>query len=352
MDQFGNRFETELHHGEWKRAANYALRADGSRLDFAPWEQVEHQMQILIGHLGAMKAEHPMVRAAWLHHRFICIHPFEDGNGRVARALVLLVLLSVNYAPLVVEGKRRPHYIGALDRANEGDLAPLVRLFCELEIVALRSEFSQPLSEPVRGSAGQVAKSSAGRILELRRASERERQATADALVAEVHGRVAELLRGLAEDVAEPFREVDPSTSRFTLTSVPGEPRASWWKIQLIRAAKEANFWSNLTGGTWWVQLSLTVMDRELRYVAAIQRVGVGVDVGVRALTVFAEMPSRSEPDEDREFAAPVPLLHLSSADSVTMIAGQPADQVWPEVEALIDRTLAVAVEKFSRQLS
>jgi len=36
------------------------------------------------------------VRAAWLqHHRFTWIHPFQDGNGRVARALASLVFLKV-----------------------------------------------------------------------------------------------------------------------------------------------------------------------------------------------------------------------------------------------------------------
>ena len=33
------------------------------------------------------------VEAAWLHHRFTQIHPFEDGNGRVARALASLVFI-------------------------------------------------------------------------------------------------------------------------------------------------------------------------------------------------------------------------------------------------------------------
>lgn len=36
---------------------------------------------------------HPLIRSAWLHHSFIQIHPFEDGNGRVARAITLLVTI-------------------------------------------------------------------------------------------------------------------------------------------------------------------------------------------------------------------------------------------------------------------
>ena len=87
-----------------------------------------------------MSSVHPIVRTAWLHHRFICIHPFEDGNGRVARALVLLDLLKAEYAPLVVDRTVREGDIATLDAENLGDLRPLIRFFAELEKVALRAE--------------------------------------------------------------------------------------------------------------------------------------------------------------------------------------------------------------------
>jgi prophage maintenance system killer protein len=145
-DQFGNRVDTELQHGEWKRWPNHVRRDDGSLLQYTPPEQVQQQVEVLVDLHRTMDGTHPVVRAAWLHHRFISIHPFEDGNGRTARALVLLDLLKANYAPLVVDRTRRDEYICALDVANEGDLSRLVRLFCELEIVALRSELSSMLA--------------------------------------------------------------------------------------------------------------------------------------------------------------------------------------------------------------
>lgn len=129
-----------------------------------------------------------------------------------------------------------------------------------------------------------------------------------------------------------------------------GDPRAAWWRHQLIRAAKEANFWTNLAGGTWWTRLDLQVLDQEMQYIVAIQRVGAGV--GVMAVTVFAEMPQRAQAGEASGFVHPLPLIQLSSSDSVTLIGGQSVDDVWPETEALIDRTLAVAVYEFGRQLN
>lgn len=44
----------------------------------------------------------PEVEAAWLHHRFTQIHPFQDGNGRIARLLASLVFIKAGWFPLVV----------------------------------------------------------------------------------------------------------------------------------------------------------------------------------------------------------------------------------------------------------
>ena len=74
------------------------------------------EMERLVELHGQNAHLHPIILAAWLHHRFIRIHPFQDGNGRVARALVLLVLLRQDYAPLVVDRRRRDEYLRALAR--------------------------------------------------------------------------------------------------------------------------------------------------------------------------------------------------------------------------------------------
>jgi len=47
----------------------------------------------------------------------------------------------------------------------------------------------------------------------------------------------------------------------------------------------------------------------------------------------------------------PTPLIRLSSTDRVTMVGGQRLDQVWPEAEDPIERTLASAVDRFGREL-
>ena len=66
------------------------------------------------------------VAHAWLTH----IHPFEDGNGRLARVLANLVLASAGYPPLIVRAESdRGEYYAALAASDAGNILPLYTLF-------------------------------------------------------------------------------------------------------------------------------------------------------------------------------------------------------------------------------
>ena len=89
-DQFGNRFETALDRGGFKTLPNNPTRPDGGIHEYCPPVQVDSEIDNLVEWHGKHKAKgyHPLLVAAWLHHAFSQIHPFQDGNGRVARALL------------------------------------------------------------------------------------------------------------------------------------------------------------------------------------------------------------------------------------------------------------------------
>ena len=58
---------------------------------------------------------HPLQLAAHLHCKFEEIHPFEDGNGRVGRFLILTVLANAGYPPLIIRKTQRLSYFSALE---------------------------------------------------------------------------------------------------------------------------------------------------------------------------------------------------------------------------------------------
>lgn len=145
LDAFGHFVEIEVLRGDWKKWPNSPSYPDGRIHQYCPPEQVASEMDRLV----ALHERHlqddvsPEAEAAWLHHRFTQIHPFQDGNGRVARALATLVLLRAGRFPLVIADEQRSSYIGACEQADLGDLNPLIALFTEREIETFRQALWQ-----------------------------------------------------------------------------------------------------------------------------------------------------------------------------------------------------------------
>ncbi|MBL7132348.1 MAG: Fic family protein [Candidatus Omnitrophica bacterium] len=67
------------------------------------------------------KKNHPVVYAAKLHKEFVFIHPFVDGNGRVARLLMNVALMQTGYIIAIIPPLKRAEYISALEKAHKDD---------------------------------------------------------------------------------------------------------------------------------------------------------------------------------------------------------------------------------------
>lgn len=134
-DQFGNLFEAKLIKGKYKERPNNPRKPDGSMHQYCPPEQVDSEMERLLTlHDEHEKKGVPVeIEAAWLHHRFTQIHPYQDGNGRVARALASLLFIKAGWFPVVITRDDRARYIDALEVADEGDLRSFISLITYLQ---------------------------------------------------------------------------------------------------------------------------------------------------------------------------------------------------------------------------
>jgi Fic family protein len=93
-------------------------------------QDVSLYMMQWIRWLESVDASHydPIIRIALAHHGFEALHPFTDGNGRVGRLLMNLMLMQEGYPPALVLREWRTRYITALQAGNRGDYTDLVNL--------------------------------------------------------------------------------------------------------------------------------------------------------------------------------------------------------------------------------
>lgn len=152
----GRRVMRPISVGEYKTMPNNVRTRTGEMHYFAPPEQVQPMMSDLIDWYRAKEAEgeHPIVLAATFHFHFVQIHPFDDGNGRMARLLTNLILTRHGYTICMVQRDGRDRYIAELEQAQAtGSLAGFTaymaeccRYSLELHLHAARGESPEPPS--------------------------------------------------------------------------------------------------------------------------------------------------------------------------------------------------------------
>lgn len=110
-----------IHAGQYKTRPNSVITVTGERFEYASPEETPALMSDLVNWYNAAETEGkltPIELAAMFHYRYIRIHPFEDGNGRIARLLVNYILARHNYPMIVIRSKDKDSYLTALNRCD------------------------------------------------------------------------------------------------------------------------------------------------------------------------------------------------------------------------------------------
>lgn len=128
-----------LPRGQYKEHPNHVRQADGSVHAYSPAAMTGPEMARLVAEVEseAFGLAHPARQAAYAHHALTAIHPFADGNGRVARTLASVFFFRAISIPLVVFYEQRNVYYDALAAADAGKLAPFVRFITERGVDAM-----------------------------------------------------------------------------------------------------------------------------------------------------------------------------------------------------------------------
>jgi Fic family protein len=120
--------EQPLPRGSYKEHPNHVRTIDGAIHAYAPVGETQSEMQRLIDELEAedFKRAHSILQSSYVHYALVAIHPFADGNGRVARAMASAYTYRSASVPLLVLAHHRDQYFAALSEADEGRPDPFV----------------------------------------------------------------------------------------------------------------------------------------------------------------------------------------------------------------------------------
>ena len=110
-----------IHAGCYKTRPNSVITRYGDRFEYASPEETPALMNDLVAwyNEAEQSGEYtPIQLAALFHYRYIRIHPFEDGNGRIARLMVNYILSRHNYPMIVVRSRKKQNYLEALHKSD------------------------------------------------------------------------------------------------------------------------------------------------------------------------------------------------------------------------------------------
>ena len=258
----GQIIRVHLITGDWKKLPNNPERPDGSMHEYCPPEQVASEMDNLIQwhHQHQTRQIPPEVDAAWLHHRFTQIHPFQDGNGRVARCLASLVFIQAGWFPLVLTRDDRGAYITASEQADQGDLSNLINLFSRSQKQAFIRSLGlseQILSEARRAQV--VIASIADKLKQNQSVTIQDRCRKVESFAANLFEIASDRLQDIANEIRLSVQNLISNADVFKVSAPSGDDKYYYHRYQVVETAKQLEYFANLRPYHSWIQLVIDV---------------------------------------------------------------------------------------------
>lgn len=124
-------FGLDQDAGKYKTSENCITDDSGNLMDTTtPVEFVEKRMNALLDWYNEYKRKlHPFALATIVHNQFVYIHPFNDGNGRVARLLFNFILIKNGFFPIIFYNDEKEKYYACIRSGKDGSIKQFL-VFC------------------------------------------------------------------------------------------------------------------------------------------------------------------------------------------------------------------------------
>jgi len=135
------------------------VRITGAKINPPSYLKIVKLMDDYIQGIERLKL-HTIKKAAFIHHEFVRIHPFIDGNGRVARLLTNFYLITNGYPPIVIQKEDRKKYYKTLNKADQGDLSNFATFIARSVNESIQYYLSSFIDEERLESLSELSKKS------------------------------------------------------------------------------------------------------------------------------------------------------------------------------------------------
>lgn len=139
--------EILFSEAEFRKQDVFLINQNGDKVQFPSPDHVEGLISDLCDWYTKGQFDkniHPLVIVSTFHFRFFAVHPFLDGNGRVGRLLMNILLMNSGYLPILIEAKDKIEYYESLQMADNGAISPLVKFISAKQLATLENFKASP----------------------------------------------------------------------------------------------------------------------------------------------------------------------------------------------------------------
>lgn len=135
------------------------IRITGAKIKPPSYLKIVKLMDDYVQNIEKLKLQ-TIKKTSFIHHEFVRIHPFIDGNGRVARLLTNFYLMKKGYTPIIIQKEDRKKYYKTLNKADQGDLSDFANFIARLINESLQYYLSSFIDEERLVTLSELSKKS------------------------------------------------------------------------------------------------------------------------------------------------------------------------------------------------